>query len=73
MSQGNESLIKIMSQDLYHKIKEKKERYHEKVGADLRERIRSEARDTLAYFTKQQARGKTDREIMRDLDRSKYK
>jgi hypothetical protein len=62
-----------MGEDLFLKVKEKKEKYHEKINERLRDKVRREAKDTLSFVDRMRARGKTDREIMRDLDKSRYK
>lgn len=59
--------------DLFQKAKESRERHKEKINADLRERVRYETKDTLSFFDRQRAKGKTDREIIKDLEKSKYK
>jgi hypothetical protein len=62
-----------VSQDIFRRVVERKERQDKKRDADFSDRVRRETKDTLGFFERQFFKGKSDREIMRDLDRSRYK
>jgi hypothetical protein len=62
-----------VGQDIFRKITEKKEKHREKANENLRDRARRESNDTFNFIERQRMRGKSDREIMRDLDKSHYK
>ena len=60
-----------MSQDILEKANRIKTKHYEKNSEELRSRVKSESKDTLAYISRQRAKGKADREIIRDLTGSK--
>lgn len=62
-----------MSQDILKQAKEIKEKHRKKVDAELRDRVKYETKDTIAFIERQRIKGKSDKEIMRDLDKSHYK
>lgn len=56
--------------DIFAKAEELKRKNREKINNDLRDRIAYETKDTLKSIERLRSRGKTDRDIMRDLERS---
>ena len=63
-------ISKIMSQNILRKAKEIKEKHLAKNNAELRDRIRYEAKNTIAYINRQYAKGKSNKEIIKDLNGS---
>ena len=61
-----------MSQ-IIERAQEIKEKHRKKVNAELSDRVRYETKDTLAFIERQRVKGKSDKEIARDLERSRYK
>lgn len=59
-----------MSRDIFQKITEAKERHRIKVGENLRERVRSEAKDTMRIIDRLRNKGMTEKEIARDIEKS---
>lgn len=60
-----------MSQEIFNRAKELKEKHRAKNDAELRDRIRYETKDTLAYIERQYAKGKSNKDIVRDIEGSK--
>lgn len=72
LTQGSIGLwnFEYMSQDIFRKIVEIKEKQKEKRNEELRDRVRYEVKDTLKFFERQEARGYTTKESLREIEKS---
>ena len=56
-----------MADPLFWKIKHAKDKFHEKVNEELRDRVRHEAKDTLRIIQRLKSKGHTSEKILRDI------
>ena len=54
-------------------IEKAKEQHSQEVERKMRDRIRDGAKETLDYYSRKLCQGYTPKEILKDLDKSKYK
>ena len=59
-----------MGQDIINHAEKIKREYSEKRNAELRDRIKYETKDTLSYIERQYAKGKSSKDIARDLEKA---
>lgn len=58
---------------LLQSIEKKNQERKEEINRNLADRIKYGAKETLDYFQKKQVGGYTSKEILKDLEKSKYK
>ena len=59
-----------MGQDIINHVEKIKREHSEKRNAELRDRIKYETKDTLSYIERQYAKGKSSKDIARDLEKA---
>lgn len=56
--------------DIFYRIKQQKDKFHEKINENLRDRIQYEANQTLKVVKRLESKGFSDKEILREIEKS---
>jgi hypothetical protein len=59
--------------EILKKIEKSKEDYSKRVEKKMLDKFNYGAKETLKFFEHQEAKGKTSQEILKDIERAKYK